>query len=77
MKKTQDIANSPAYHTRFLFVGCPRVVTASDAEEGGWIRAFSGVERLDVDGGDERYRDSGLRSQSERRRSPSLLFANS
>jgi len=43
-----DPGNSPAYHTRSLFVGCPRSVTAADAEEGGWIRAFSRVVRLEV-----------------------------
>jgi len=50
-----DIANSPAHHARFLFVGCPRIVTAADGEEGGWIRSFSGVTSLDVDGGDQHY----------------------
>jgi len=49
-KKTfPDPTNSPAYHTRSLFVGCPRSVTAEDAEEGGWIRAFSRVVRFEVD----------------------------
>jgi len=43
-----DPGNSPAYHTRSLFVGCPRSVTAADAKEGGWIRAFSRVVRLEV-----------------------------
>jgi len=43
-----DPANSPAYHTRSLFVGCPWSVTAADAEEGGWIRAFSRVVRFKV-----------------------------
>jgi len=41
-KKTfPDPANSPAYHTRSLFVGCPRFVTAADAEEGGWISSLA------------------------------------
>jgi len=53
-KKTfLDVTNSPARHARTLFVGCPQLVTASDAEEGGWIRAFSGVASLDVDNGDQ------------------------
>jgi len=43
-----DPANSPAHHTRSLFVGCPRSVTAADAEEGGWIRAFSRVVRFEL-----------------------------
>ena len=48
-KKTfPDPANSPAYHTRSLFVGCPLFVTAADAEEGGWIRAFSRVVRFEL-----------------------------
>jgi len=38
-----DPANSPAYHTRSLLV-----VTAADAEEGGWIRTFHNVVRLEV-----------------------------
>jgi len=51
-KKTfPDAANSPAYHARSLLVGCPLLVVASDAEEGGWIRAFSGVASLGVDNG--------------------------
>jgi len=48
-KKTfPDPVNSPARHTRSLLIGCPRSVTAADAEEGGWIRAFSRVVRLVV-----------------------------
>ena len=53
-KKTfPDVTNSPAYHARALLVGCPRLVTVSDAEEGGWIRAFSGVASLDIDNDDD------------------------
>jgi len=44
-----DVANSPACHVRTLFVGCLECVVESDAGEGGWIRAFSSVDRLDVD----------------------------
>ena len=43
-----DSANSPAYHTRTLVIRCTELVTVSDAEEGGWIRAFSGVANLEV-----------------------------
>jgi len=54
-KKTfPDVANSPAYHTRTLFVGCPRLVVAADAEEGGWIQAFYRVTSLDL-GSDNGY----------------------
>ena len=43
-----DVANSPAYHAHTLSIGCPDFVVEEDAEEGGWIRAFSSVESLDV-----------------------------
>jgi len=43
-----DSANSPAHHARTLIIHCPDFVVASDAEEGGWIRAFSGVANLGV-----------------------------
>ena len=44
-----DPANSPACYTRLLSIDCVEVVTAADAEEGGWIRAFSKVvRRLEV-----------------------------
>jgi len=47
-KAFPDIANSPACHIHTLFVGCPWLIVAADGEEGGWIRAFSGVVNLDV-----------------------------
>ncbi|KAF9778178.1 hypothetical protein BJ322DRAFT_501077 [Thelephora terrestris] len=43
-----DPANSPAYHTRSLTVECLPYITAADAEDGGWIRAFSKVELFNV-----------------------------
>lgn len=43
-----DPANSPGYHTHSLFIDCVEVFTTADAEEGGWIRAFSNVVRLNV-----------------------------
>jgi len=55
-KTFPDATNSPAYYTRTLFVGYPRLITASGAEEGGWIRAFSRVTNLDVDNGDRYLR---------------------
>jgi len=57
-KKTfPDVANSPAYHARALTVGYHRPITTLDGEEGGWIRAFSGVKNLVLNGGD-RYNRS-------------------
>ncbi|KAF9644819.1 hypothetical protein BDM02DRAFT_3190265 [Thelephora ganbajun] len=46
-----DPVCSPACHTHSLFVGSLQAVTAADAEEGGWIRTFSNVVRLDVRSG--------------------------
>ena len=43
-----DTSNSPAHHTHSLFVSCVEVVTVADADEGGWVRAFSRVTRLVV-----------------------------
>ena len=43
-----DTSDSPAHHTRFLSIRCPHTVSAGDAEEGGWIRTFSGVVCLDM-----------------------------
>ena len=60
-KKTfPDITNSPAFHARTLFVGCPQFVVAADAEEGGWIQTFSGVKSLDVDTGDQYLRAAAV-----------------
>ena len=30
-----DPSTSPAYYTKYLFIGCPQEVVATDAEEGG------------------------------------------
>jgi hypothetical protein len=56
-KAFPDPSISPAYYTKTLFVDCPQVVVAADAEPGGWIRGFSrivhlsvGNRRLSVDG---------------------------
>jgi len=45
-KAFPDSANSPAYHVRDLSIRCPEFAAAADAEEGGWIQAFSGVATL-------------------------------
>ena len=48
-KKTfPDPSNSPARHTHTLLIYCPDAVTAADAEDGGWIQAFSRLEYLNV-----------------------------
>ena len=45
-----DPADSPAYHAHTLFIGCPQVVMAANAEAGGWIQVFSHVANLGVCG---------------------------
>ena len=57
-KKTfPDPANSPGCYTRSLFFPHVYAITAADAEEGGWLRAFSHVERLEVwDGAQNHHR---------------------
>ena len=43
-----DSSTSPAHYTKTLFVNCPQVVAAADAESGGWITGFSRVVQLQV-----------------------------
>ena len=46
-----DASTSPARYAKTLLVGCPKAVTAVDAEAGGqWITGFSRVVALDVSG---------------------------
>jgi hypothetical protein len=49
-KKTfPDPPNSPACHTRHLSIYDLSVVTAADADAGGWIRTFHNVEHLHLE----------------------------
>ena len=41
-----DPSSSPACYAKTLAIGCPEVVATGDAEEGGWLSAFSRVVRL-------------------------------
>jgi hypothetical protein len=43
-----DPSTSPARYTKTLFVDCPKVDTAPEAEMGCWINGFSRVEHLEV-----------------------------
>ena len=43
-----DPPNSPACYARNLFIICPQVATATDVEEGGWIRAFAHVVHFEI-----------------------------
>ena len=45
----QDSSTSSAFYTKALHVGCPDVVTAEDAEEGGWVRTFCRVVWFEVE----------------------------
>jgi len=48
-KKTfPDSARSPARYTRNLRVHCVSAITTEDAREGGWLRSFSHVVRLEL-----------------------------
>ena len=47
-KAFPDLANSPAYYTHSLYIGCAEAVNSADAKEGGWIRGFASVVRLVV-----------------------------
>ena len=40
--------SSPGYYARTLFIGRSQVVREAGGEEGGWVRAFSRIERLTV-----------------------------
>ena len=44
-----DPSASPAYYTKVLSIGCPQEVVAADMEEGGWVRAFSHIMKLEID----------------------------
>jgi len=43
-------ATSPAHYAETLLIDCPYVVTAADADAGGWIKDFSRVVNLALDG---------------------------
>jgi len=50
-KRLSGTAYPLTRHTHTLSIGCPEFVVEADAGEGGWIRAFSSVEKLKVDNG--------------------------
>ena len=43
-----DSPNSPAHHTRSLFIRCAEVLTTDDAKEDSWIQSFTNVVSLRV-----------------------------
>jgi hypothetical protein len=45
-KAFPDPSTSPAHYAEALLVRCPEIVTAADAEAGGWTTAFSRVVHL-------------------------------
>ena len=51
-----DVSRSfPARYANILFIGYFQVVTAADAETGGWIRGLSRVVHLKMDTHGPRY----------------------
>ena len=57
-----DPSESPACHAKTLSVDCFKVVATTDAETGGWIRAFCHVVHLEVGG--SRWTDPYERPES-------------
>ena len=55
-----DPSTSPAHYADTLFIECPYVVTAADAEAGGWVRGFSRVVGLMLDGSNRYVEESFL-----------------
>jgi hypothetical protein len=55
-----DPSNSPAYHTHTLSILCSRAVTPADGEAGDWIRGFSRVVDLVLDGREAYLDESGI-----------------
>jgi hypothetical protein len=49
-KMFPDPSTSPAHYAKTLSVKCLQVVTAADAEPGGWIGGFSRVVHFTLDG---------------------------
>jgi len=47
-KLFSDPSTSPANFAQSLHVRCPRLVTAADAEVGGWLTGFAHIVRLEV-----------------------------
>jgi len=47
-KMFPDPSTSPACYTKTLSVGCSHVITAADAQPGGWIKGFSHIVHLEV-----------------------------
>ena len=47
-KAFSDPSTSPACFTKSLRIGCPHVISAADAEAGGWLRDFAHIVHLDV-----------------------------
>ena len=45
-----DLSTSPARYATDFFIGCSYSVTPADVDEGGWLRGFSRVVHLGVDG---------------------------
>lgn len=44
-----DPSTSPGYYAKTLSIGSLKEVVATDAEEGGWIRAFDRIVKLDLE----------------------------
>ena len=67
-----DPSTSPACYAKSLHVGCPHVVTAADADAGGWIRGFSRVVELRLNTHSAYPNESGISLVPFHRLSPAI-----
>ena len=69
-----DPSISPAYFANSLHVGCPRAITAADAERDSWLTGFAHIVHLGVETQDMYPGESLLSLVPFRRFSPVIKF---
>ena len=67
-------SKSPACYTRSMYFGCPEAVVAADAEEGGWLRAFSHLANLHLES-NHSYLSDGTRVGFAKSFAPFYVFS--
>ena len=55
-----DPSTSPAHYAKTLFFGCCHIITAADAEPGGWITGFTCVVNLELANHAMLFRESSI-----------------
>jgi len=56
-KRFPDPSTSPGHYANALTIDCPRAIAVADGEAGGWIRGFSRVAHLELDGRSGKHED--------------------